>query len=109
VCGEARLDRRFAPNDGETFDVVAGVVQPYRENLRQAKALLDASVVKPPPPKPSELVWPIRSRPEKAPQRAPIGSMTESRREALMAERKARDDARREARADPAEVDNVGH
>jgi hypothetical protein len=110
VRGEARVDRRFAPNDGEIFDVVTGVVRPYRENLRQAEALLDAPLVEPPPLRPSGLLSPIRPQPEKAPQRPPIGPLTKSRREALMADlaaRKARNDAGREERADQAEVDNV--
>jgi hypothetical protein len=110
VCGEARLDRRFVPNDGEIFEIVAGVVRPYRENLRQAEALLDAPLVEPPPPRPSGLLGPIRPRPEKAPQRPPIGPMTKSRREALMADldaRKTKNNARQEMRSDPAEVNNV--
>jgi len=63
VCGETKLDRRFAPNDTEIFDIVAGVVRPYRENLRQAKALLDAPVDEPPPRGPSGGLVPMRPRP----------------------------------------------
>jgi hypothetical protein len=108
VCGETKLDRRFAPNDTEIFDIVAGVVRPYRENLRQAKALLDAPIDEPPPPRPPGLLAAIRPRPEKAPRRPPIAPLTKS--QALMADlaaRKATNEARQEVRADPAEVSNV--
>ncbi len=106
VCGETKLDRRFAPNDTEIFDIVAGVVRPYRENLRQAKALLDAPVDEPPPRGPSGRLAPIRPWPEKASQRPQVELMTNSRRQALMADlaaRRARNDARREVRVDPTE------
>jgi hypothetical protein len=106
VCGETKLDRRFAPNDTEIFDVVAGVVRLYRENLRQAKALRDAPVDEPPPRGPSERLAPIRPWPEKAPQRPQLEPITKSRREALMADlaaRKIRNDARLDVRADLAE------
>jgi hypothetical protein len=106
VCGETKLDRRFAPNDTEIFDIVAGVVRPYRENLRQAKALVDAPVDEPPLRGPSSRLAPIRPWPEKVPQRPQVGLMTESRRQALMtnlAARRAKNDARRDVRADLAE------
>ena len=106
VCGETKLHRRFAPNDSEIFDVVAGVVRFYGENLRQAKALLDAPVDEPAPRGPSGRLAPIRPRPEKTPQQPQVEPMTKSRRESLMtdlAARKSRNDARRDMRADPVE------
>jgi hypothetical protein len=106
VRGETKLDRRFTPNDTEIFDVVAGIVRLYRENLRQAKALLDAPVEEPRPRGPSRHLAPVRPRAEKAPQRPQVEPMTKSRREALMADlaaRKARNDARLDISADPAE------
>jgi hypothetical protein len=106
VCGETKLDRRFVLNDTEIFDVVADVVRPYRENLGQAKALLDAPVDEPPPRRLSGRLAPVRSKPEKAPQRPQLEPMTKWRREALMADlvtRKARNDTRLKARDDPAE------
>src|SRR5262249_35684538 len=106
VCGETILDRRFAPNDTEVFDVVADVVRRYRENLGQAKALLDAPVDEPLPREQSRGLAPIRPRPEKALQRPQVEPMTESRRQALMADltaRKARNDARLNVSADPPE------
>jgi hypothetical protein len=106
VCGEAKLDRRFTPNDTEIFDIVTDVVRPYRENLRQAKALLDAPVDEPPHRGTSGRLAPIRPWPEKAPQRPLVEPMTKSRRETLMADlaaRKARNDARLDVRADSAE------
>jgi hypothetical protein len=106
VCGETKLDRRFAPNDTEIFDVVAGVVRPYRENLGQAKAMLDAPVDELPPRGPSGRLAPMRSKPEKAPQQPQLEPMTKWRREALMADlvaRKVRNDTRLEARDNPAE------
>jgi hypothetical protein len=106
VCGETKLDRRFPPNDTEIFDVVAGVVRPYNENLRQAKALLSAPVDEPRSRGPSGRLAPIGPWPEKAPQRPQVEPMTRSRREALMADlaaRKTRNDARLDVRADPAE------
>jgi hypothetical protein len=106
VCGETKLDRRFPPNDTDIFDVVAGVVRPYRENLRQGKALLYAPVDEPPPRNPSPCLAPIRSWPEKSQQRPQIKPMTESRRQALMADlatRRARNDARRDVRAESGE------
>jgi len=84
--------------------VIADVVRLYRENLGQAKALLDAPVDEPPPRQTLERVGPIHPRPEKAPQRPQLEPMSKSRREALMADlaaRKARNDARLEVRADP--------
>ncbi len=102
VCGETKLDRRFPPNDTEIFAVTADVVGPYRENLRQAKALLDAPIDEPPPRGLSGRFALIRSRPEKVPQRPNIAPMTKSRRHALMADlaaRRARNDARRDVRA----------
>ena len=106
VCGETKLDRRFAPNDTEIFDVVAGIVRLYRENLRQAKALLDAPVDEPPRRGRSRRLAPTRPRPEKARQRPQVAPMTESRRQALMADlaaRKARNDAQLEVHTDSAE------
>jgi hypothetical protein len=106
VCGEAKLDRRFAPNDSEIFDVVTGLVRPYRENLRRAEALLNAPVDDPPPRAPSGRLVPTGLWPEKAPQRQQIEPMTKSRGEALMADlaaRKARNDAQRDVCADPPE------
>ena len=110
VCGEAKLDRRFAPNDTEIFDIAAGVVQPYRQNLRQAKALLDAPVDEPPRRGPSGRGEPIRPWREKAPQRPQFEPMTKSRREALMADlaaRKARNDDRAKVSASSGEQDAV--
>jgi hypothetical protein len=41
---ETKIDPRFAPNDSEIIDVVRNVVSQYRDNLEQAKALLEAPV-----------------------------------------------------------------
>ena len=41
---ETKLDGRFAPNDGEIVDVVYSLVEPYRRQLDQARALLEAFV-----------------------------------------------------------------
>jgi hypothetical protein len=90
VCGETKLDRRFPPNDSEIFDVVAGVVRLYGENLRQAKALLDAPVDEPPPRAPSGLLAPISPWPKKAPQQPQLEPMSKWRRDALMADLIAR-------------------
>jgi len=106
VCGETKLDRRFAPNDTEIFDIVAGAVRLYRENLRQARELLDAPVDEPPLRGPSGRLAPIRPWPEKAQRRPQAEPMTKSRREALMADlvaRKARNDARLDVGTDPVE------
>ncbi len=106
ICGQTKLDRRFPPNDTELFDIVADVVRLYGENLMQAKALLDAPVEEPRFRGPSGPFASIGPRPEKARQRPEVESMTKSRREALMADlaaRKARNDARLDVCADPAE------
>jgi hypothetical protein len=100
------IDPRYPPNDAQIVDVVTGVVRPYRENLRQAEALLDAPVDAPLDRGPSGRLAPIRPWPEKPPQRPQAEPITKSRREALMADlaaRKARNDARLDVRADPAE------
>jgi hypothetical protein len=105
VCGKTKLDRRFAPNDTEIFEIIAGVVRPYHENLRQAKALLDAPIDEPPPRGPSGHLAPLSPWPEKVPKRPQVEPMTKSRREALMADlaaRKAQNDDRLELRAGPA-------
>jgi hypothetical protein len=106
VRGETKLDRSFAPNDTEIFDVVAGILRPYHENLRQAKALLSAPVDEPRARGPSGRLAPSHPWPEKARQRPQVEPMTKSHREALMADlaaRKARNDARLEVHADSAE------
>jgi hypothetical protein len=106
VCGETKLDRRFPPNDSEIFDVVAGVVRLYGENLTRAKALLDALVDEPPRRRPAGRAAPMHPLPEKPPQRPQLEPMTKSRREALMADlaaRKDRNDARLDAGTDRVE------
>lgn len=99
VSGETKLDRRYTPNDTEIFDVVADVVRPYRENLSQAKALLDAPLDEPSRRKGSQGPAAIHPRPEKLPQRSEMAPMTEARRQALMADLAARR-ARNECRQD---------
>lgn len=47
------LDPRWAPNDGQVYEVVAGIVKAYRKALETAEALLVAPVALPPPEKPA--------------------------------------------------------
>ena len=44
------IDRRFAPNDAQLYDVVDNIVRYYRANLRTIRGILDAVA---PPPRPS--------------------------------------------------------
>jgi hypothetical protein len=47
VRGKTKIDRRFAPNDTEIYDVVSVIVRPYRDRLTNALALLSAPVEPP--------------------------------------------------------------
>jgi hypothetical protein len=49
VRGDTELDRRFAPNDTELYDVVASIVKMYRDAHKTAVALLSAPIAAPLP------------------------------------------------------------
>jgi hypothetical protein len=63
-CG---LDRRYAPNDAEIYEVMAEIVRPYREALQRVLALLSAPVEEPKPSSPTYAATGVAKRlPESA-------------------------------------------
>lgn len=88
-----RIERRYAPNDTETLDAVRAIVRPYRQAAEQARALLDAKVEVPAPPRPSRAEIEAKLGRPTGLRRDP---MTEERRASLAADlaiRRSRNDA----------------
>ncbi len=101
VHGKTTLDRRFAPNDSEIYDQVAKVVRRGRERLDTTRRLLAAKPQMPRSPAPGPRApsgLPARITPWRAPP-VPVIGERHQRLMADLAERKARNEARRQDKA----------
>lgn len=89
-----RIERRFAPNDTEILDAVRAAVRPYREVERQARALLEAKVEPPAPPRPSRAEIEAKLGRQPAQRLTPMTDERRSNIAADLAVRRSRNEAR---------------